>query len=846
MPYKKGIQNENLEKISASSCFLSVKSGIVGNQLPDEYNSLPPPTGALYNFGENMEEQTQASKKNPIKDPYHLPVPESLPILPLHGFVFFPGMGFPLQIGNPSDMRLIDHAMSSNRMIGLILCHKKQASVNEAITSKDLHRVGVLGYIHNVTTFDEGYYHVLVSGVHKITVSEYTQEEPWIEGQINKMPMFFEEDNKEMQALLLNLRNQFKDLGRITEMPEEIIATLAAINDPYHIGYLVTSQLNLKVEEEQEILEIVEVNLMLHRVSRDLNKRLETVAMSNKLQEDIKKEIDGKQREFFLRQQLEAIRKELGEDSSGKAELQELRKKAESLCLSEEAQKVLDKELLRLERISPSSPEYSVARNYVDWILDLPWNVGTTDTLDLLKAEQDLNSDHYGLDLVKKRILEFLAVRKLKNDIQGPILCLAGPPGVGKTSLGQSIARTLGRNFIRIALGGLRDEAEIRGHRRTYIGALPGRIIQNLKRVGSNNPVILLDEIDKLGSDFRGDPASALLEVLDPEQNSTFRDHYLDMEFDLSKILFVATANMLDTIPGPLRDRMEVVELSSYTENEKVDIASRYLLPKQLKEHALSSDNLEMGDAALLALIRSYTREAGVRNLERELASVCRGVAANIVRGNKEKIVVTEESLHEYLGVLRYYPEIKARNWGPGLATGLAWTPVGGKILFIETSKMKGKGNLSLTGKLGEVMKESAAAALTYIRSHAADLGIDEDIFSQMDLHVHVPEGATPKDGPSAGVAMVSSLFSAISGKSVRQDVAMTGEITLRGDVLPVGGIGEKVLAALRAGVKELILPVQNEKDVLEIPENIRQGAVFRYPHTIEEALEYILDNEAK
>ena len=789
-----------------------------------------------------MEEHAQAGRQ---KDPASLPVPDTLPIMPLHGFVFFPGMGFPLQIGSKSAMQLVDHAMSGDRMIGLVLCHKKQASVNEEITSKDLHRVGVVGYVHNVTKFDEGYYHVLVSGVHKMAVTEYTQEEPWIKGQITRLPMFYDEESSELQALILNLRNQFKKLGKLMEIPEEIIATLGAITDPYHIGYLVASQLNLKVEEEQEILEIVEINLMLHRVARELNKRLETVAMSNKLQEDIKKEIDGKQREFFLRQQMEAIRKELGEESDGKAELTELRKKADAAGLSEEAQKAVNKELARLERISPSSPEHSVARNYVDWILDLPWSKTTEDTIDLDKAEQDLNDEHYGLGQVKKRILEFLAVRKLKNDIQGPILCLAGPPGVGKTSLGQSIAKTMGRKFIRMALGGLRDEAEIRGHRRTYIGALPGRIIQSLKRADSKNPVVLLDEIDKLGSDFRGDPSSALLEVLDPEQNSTFRDHYLDLEFDLSKILFIATANMLDTIPGPLRDRMEVVELSSYTEREKVDIARRYLLPKQLQEHALTPDDLEMSGEALLEVIRSYTREAGVRNLERELASVCRGVAASIVRGKTEKVMVTPEKVHEYLGVVRYYPEVKARNWGPGLATGLAWTPVGGKILFIETSKMKGKGGLNLTGKLGDVMKESAAAALTYLRSHAKELNLDEEVFSQQDLHVHVPEGATPKDGPSAGVAMVSALYSVISGRPLRRDVAMTGEITLRGDVLPVGGINEKVLAALRAGIKELILPPQNENDVLEMPEKVRKEAVFRYPHTIEEALEFVLDKQA-
>ncbi len=454
-----------------------------------------------------------------------------------------------------------------------------------------------------------------------------------------------------------------------------------------------------------------------------------------------------------------------------------------------------------------------------------------------------LNQDHYGLKKIKKRILEFLAVRKLKEDIHGPILCFVGPPGVGKTSLGQSIARTMNRKFVRIALGGVRDEAEIRGHRRTYIGALPGRIIESLKRAGSNNPVFLFDEIDKVGSDFRGDPSSALLEVLDPEQNSTFTDHYLDIEFDLSKVMFIATANVLDTIPGPLRDRMEVVELSGYTQQEKVAIAQRHLLPKQLDAHALTTDDLEMPQATIEALISSYTREAGVRNLEREIAAICRGTAAEIARGRTEKMVVEPEKLYDFLGPQRFYPEMKARSWGPGLATGLAWTPVGGQILFIETSKMKGKGGLTLTGKLGDVMKESATAALSYIKSHAKDLEIDEEIFAAIDLHVHVPEGAIPKDGPSAGVAMVSSLVSVILGRPVRQDVAMTGEITLRGDVLPVGGIGEKVLAALRAGIRELILPVLNEKDVLEIPEDIREGVVFHYPLTIREVLEIAMEN---
>jgi ATP-dependent Lon protease len=652
-------------------------------------------------------------------------------------------------------------------------------------------------------------------------------------------------EDKKIEALVFNIRNQFQKLVNATELPQEMLATVNTLENPFYVAYLVSSQLHLKIEIEQETLELVDLHDLLHRVTRELNDRIETVEMSNELQKSMKKDMDGRQREFFLRQQLQAIRKELGEGEDDKVEIQELRDRVAEKALSEEAKKVVDKEIARLDRISPSSPEYTVSRNYLDWILDLPWMESTTDTLDLEQAEKDLDKDHYGLKKIKKRIIEFLAVRKLKEDIHGPILCLSGPPGVGKTSLGQSIARTMNRKFVRIALGGVRDEAEIRGHRRTYIGALPGRIIQSLKRAEANNPVFLLDEVDKLGNDFRGDPSSALLEVLDPEQNSTFTDHYLDIEFDLSKVMFIATANVLDTIPGPLRDRMEVVELSGYTQQEKVAIATRHLVPKQLEAHALTKDDIEIPEETVENVISSYTREAGVRNLEREIATICRGIAAEIAKGKTEKTVVTPDSLYTYLGPLRFFPEMKARTWGPGLATGLAWTPVGGQILFIETSIMKGRGGLTLTGKLGDVMKESATAALTYIRSHAEELDIAEERFAKIDLHVHVPEGAIPKDGPSAGVSMVSSLVSVITGNPVRQDVAMTGEITLRGDVLPVGGIGEKVLAALRAGIKELILPVLNEKDVLEIPEDIREGVIFHYPHTISEVLAIALQKKA-
>ncbi len=788
-----------------------------------------------------MANQQSGQEKN--VDPLSLPVPDILPVLPLNGFVFFPGMGFPLQVASESSKKLIDEALLHERMIGLVSNRSEKIVADRDVTEDDLYRIGLLGYIHKLTKIDEGYYQVLVSGVRKIEIEEYIDREPYLRARVKEVSMEMVEDKK-IDALVLNIRNQFKKLVKLLQLPPEMLVTVNALKNHFHTAYMVISQLNLSVAEEQAMLEIESLHDLLHETARELNKRIETAEMSNKLQESFKKDMDEKQRKFYLRQQLDAIKKELGEDQDEQVEIKELRRRVDETGLTEIARAAVDKEMGRLERIPPSSPEYTVSRNYIDWILDLPWTTSSKDTLDLDQARQDLDKDHYGLAKIKKRILEFLAVRKLKEDVQGPILCLSGPPGVGKTSLGQSIARTMNRKFVRVSLGGVRDEAEIRGHRRTYIGALPGRIIQSLKKAGTNNPVFLLDEIDKLGSDFRGDPSSALLEVLDPEQNSTFTDHYLDIEFDLSRVMFVATANVLDTIPGPLRDRMEVVELPGYTEYEKVAIATRHLLGKQLEAHALSEDDLEVGEEVIRQIIRSYTREAGVRNLERELAAICRGVASEIARGRMDKIVVTTENLYDFLGPIRYFPEMKARTWGLGLATGLAWTPVGGVILFIETSLMKGKGGLILTGKLGDVMKESATAALTYIRSHAADLGIDEARFAEIDLHVHIPEGAIPKDGPSAGVAMVSSLVSVITGRTVRSDVAMTGEITLRGDVLPVGGIGEKVLAALRADIRELILPVLNEKDVNEIPEDVREGVVFHYVHTISEALDIALEKK--
>ena len=782
------------------------------------------------------------STKGPV-NPAELAVPEILPVLPLHGFVFFPGMGFPLQISHPASRQLIDEALLKDRLVAIV-AHGKQPGEEKEVTVDHLYDIGVLGFVHKLIKSEDGNYQVLMSAVKKLRIIKYLGKDPYFKAKVEIIPMVAAGD-KEEEALLLNLRNEFKKLVELSNLPGDLQTTINSLSNPFHAAYLVVSQLNLELIKEQEFLEIGDVKELLQKAAVELNNRLETVEMSQAIQKSIKADMDDKQREFFLRQQLKAIKKELGEDQEN-LELEELKKRVAEAKLSEEARQTAEKEVNRLARISPSSPEYTVSRTYLDWILDLPWETSSDDSLDLEKAEKILNEDHYGLDKIKKRILEFLAVRKLKNDMHGPILCFVGPPGVGKTSLGQSIARSMNRKFVRISLGGVRDEAEIRGHRRTYIGSLPGRIIQSLKKAGSNNPLFMLDEIDKLGMDFRGDPSSALLEVLDPEQNYTFSDHYLEIPFDLSKVMFITTANVIETIPGPLRDRMEVIELSSYTEEEKLMIAKRHLVRKEIEAHALTGDDIVFEDEALRKLIRSYTREAGVRNLERQIAGVCRGVAKDVVLGQTGKKVITPEDVERILGPIRFFPETQARSWGPGLATGLAWTPVGGVLLFIEAAKMKGNGSLSLTGKLGDVMKESATAALTYIRSNADRLKIDEDIFAKADIHVHVPEGATPKDGPSAGVALVSALTSLLRGEAVRQDVAMTGEITLRGDVLPVGGIKEKVLAAVRAGIKEIILPAINEKDVIEIPEEVKKGVVFHYVHDIGQLFEIVFASRRK
>jgi ATP-dependent Lon protease len=789
-----------------------------------------------------MTDDSASKDKQANINPAQLPIPEELPVLPLNDFVFFPGMGFPLQVSNEHSRQLIDDALLHDRLIAVVSHKKISKEKPSEELSKHLYSIGVVCYIHKLIKSPEGYYQVVMSAVKKISILEYTAREPYLRAKVKVIEMEVMQD-KEVEAHVLNLRTQFKKLVTLSQLPPELYMTVMAVTDPYHIAYLITSQLNLALEEEQAILEIDTLKTMMRKVAEELTKRLETVEMSNQIQKTVKEDMDEKQREFFLHQQLKAIRKELGEDDEH-ADINDLKLRVAEAELGEEPRKAAEKELGRLAKIPPSSPEYTVARTYLEWILDLPWETATTDSLDIDEAQRILDKDHYGLEKVKKRIIEFLAVRKLKQDMHGPILCFVGPPGVGKTSLGQSIARSLGRKFIRISLGGVRDEAEVRGHRRTYIGALPGRIIQSLRKAGSNNPLFMLDEIDKLGMDFRGDPSSALLEVLDPEQNFSFADHYLDIPFDLSKIMFITTPNILDTIPGPLRDRMEVLELPGYTEDEKVMIAKEHLIEKQLEAHGLTGDDLELTDDAIHNIIRSYTREAGVRNIERKVAAICRGVAKDIVSGKTGKTVVDSKDLQKYLGPIRFFPEIMARTWGPGLATGLAWTPVGGDILFIESAKMPGKGGLTLTGKLGDVMKESATAAMTYLRSKASQFAIADSVFAETDTHIHVPEGAIPKDGPSAGVAMLVSLASLYAGRPVRKDIAMTGEITLRGDVLPVGGIKEKVIAAVRAGITDIILPHLNEKDVAELPENVKKGITFHLVQGIEEALDVALEKD--
>lgn len=760
--------------------------------------------------------------------------PAELPILSLRGTVAYPDLVMPLIVGRERSIRLIDDVMNGDKMIGIIT--QKNPDIEEP-GIEDLHTVGTIASIMKMVKMVDGSQRIVVQGLSRFKLIEFSQREPHLRAKV--LPIFEDyQKDIEVDAMYLNLKNLYKKAVEMAPyLSSELSHIATRLEHPGNLADLIASTINISTVEKQEILEKIDLKERLKKVTIFLNREVETLELSSRIQSNVKEGIDKTQREYYLREQLKAIQKELGETDDKFTEIDELRKKITEANMPPEAGKVAEKELDRLSRMSTMSAEYTVSRTYLDWLTEVPWSINTEDNLDIEAANIILNEDHYDLEKVKKRILEYLAVRKLKSDMKGPILCFVGPPGVGKTSLGKSIARALGRKFMRISLGGIRDEAEIRGHRRTYVGALPGRIIQGIKKTGSNNPVFMLDEVDKIGMDFRGDPSSALLEVLDPEQNFSFSDHYLEVPFDLSKVMFIATANQLDPVPPALRDRMEVLELPGYTEEEKLMISRQFLIPKEMNEHGLNEDWIEFEDEAIKIVVRSYTRESGVRNLEREIAAICRAVAKNVAEGDTEKKAVTAGSIHGYLGPIKVFSEVAERTKYSGVATGLAWTPTGGDILFIESTKMRGKGVLSLTGQLGDVMKESAQAALSYIRSKSADYEIAEDFFEKNDIHIHVPQGGIPKDGPSAGVTMLVSLVSLLTGKLVRNDIAMTGEITLRGLVLPVGGIKQKVLAARRAGIRNVVLPKLNEKDLEEVPESIKENMQFIFIEKMDEAI---------
>ena len=762
-------------------------------------------------------------------------IPGNLPVLPLRDTVVFPDTMIPLTIGQERSIKLIDDVLAGDRLLALVTSRDAQM---ETPGPDLLHPVGTVGLAHKMIKLPDGTMRILVQGLQRVRTGEYTQVEPYLRADVQKVEDVVGE-GKEMDALRASLLSVFsKIVALVPYLPEELEMAAANVEEPGPLTFLVASTMRIKAEDKQELLEENDVEQRMRKLIRILTGELEVLELGSKIQSDVRGEIDKSQREYFLRQQLKAIQQELGETNEQEAEINEMRQKIEELKLPEEADKAARRELDRLANISPQSAEYPVIRTYLDWIIMLPWNQSSEDNLDIAHAREILDRDHYDLEKVKDRILEFLAVRKLKADLHGPILCFVGPPGVGKTSLGHSIAEAMGRKFERISVGGVRDEAEIRGHRRTYVGAMPGIIIRAMRDAGTDNPLFMIDEIDKMGADWRGDPSSAMLEVLDPEQNVSFRDHYMDLPFDLSKVLFITTANQLEPIPAPLRDRMEIINLAGYTIEEKVHIAKNYLVPRQIEANGLKPVQVTFADEALREIIGSYTREAGVRNLEREIGTVCRKLAREVAEaknGARKRFNVTVKRVHELLGRPRIFAEVKRRTSDPGVATGLAWTPVGGDILFIEATDMPGTGRVTVTGQLGDVMKESAQAALSYVRSHAPELGIDDDYFQTHDLHIHVPAGAIPKDGPSAGVTMASAIASLVTDTPVNSDVAMTGEITLTGQVLPIGGLKEKTLAAQRAGITTVILPNRNEADLEDVPEELREGMTFVPVERIEE-----------
>jgi len=769
------------------------------------------------------------------------PLPDALPVLPLGDTVTFPETMTPLAIGQERSIKLVDDVLGANRILAMVAARDPEA---EEPGPDGLYDVGVVGIVARMVKVPDGSLRVLVQGAQRVRLGPYVAEEPYLVARVTELPDTVEE-GPELEALNHNVQRTFSEIvEHIPYLPEELQMAVANIDDPSALGHLIAGALRISTEEKQELLEQVDVAARLRRLSQILARELEVVQLGSQIQSQVESEVDKGQREFFLRQQLKAIQDELGEGDEQQAEVNELRQRVEEAELPEHAQKAAERELGRLEKLPPAAAEHGVIRTYLEWLVELPWSQRTEDDLDIGHAREVLDADHYDLEKVKDRILEYLAVRRLKPDSPGPILCFVGPPGVGKTSLGRSIARALGREFERISVGGVRDEAEIRGHRRTYIGAMPGTIVRALRDAGSRNPVFMIDEIDKMGADFRGDPSSAMLEVLDPAQNDSFRDHYLDLEFDLSEVLFIATANVLDTVPGPLQDRMETIELAGYTLDEKRHIARRYLVPRQIEANGLKPSQIEFADPALTAIVEEYTREAGVRNLERQIGTVCRKVARDVAEGKGNgKARISAKRARELLGRRRFFAEQRRRTKDPGVATGLAWTPTGGDVLFIEATAMPGTGKLTITGQLGEVMKESAQAALSYVRGHWRELApeLGEDWFGEHDIHIHVPAGAVPKDGPSAGVAMAVALASLISGRHVRNDVAMTGEVTLTGQVLPIGGVKEKSLAAQRAGIAQVLLPERNEGDVEEIPEHERDGVEFVYLDEVSAAIDAAL-----
>ena len=769
---------------------------------------------------------------------------DSLPLLPLRDMVVFPFMTVPLVVGREKSIAAVEESLSKDKTI--LLCAQKSVKVEEP-SEDDIYPIGTVSQVIQSVKLPDGSYKLLVEGLYRAKVVKLSPVKGYLNAGIEEIPSAAEK-TMEVEALVRSLVNQFEEYVKLNQrVPTEAYATIANIADPDQLADTAASYLTMRVAEKQAILEILNPVDRIKKLTEVLNSEIGILQIEKKISSNVRKQIEKAQKEYFLQEQLKAIEKELGQKDDYKNELDELKDKVKQAKMPKEAQETALREVEKLSRMYPSSPEATVSRNYIDWLVAIPWSARTEDNLDIKNAEKILAEDHYGLDKPKERILEYLAVRKLVKSMKGQILCFVGPPGVGKTSLAKSVARALGRNFVRVSLGGVRDEAEIRGHRRTYIGSLPGRIIQSIRKAKSRNPVFLLDEVDKMSMDFRGDPASALLEVLNPEQNSTFSDHYLEVDFDLSDVMFITTANFQDNIPIPLQDRMEIIKIPGYTEYEKVKIAQGFLIPKQIKANGLKAEDIKFTPDGILRMIRRYTREAGVRNLEREIARVCRRIAKEVVKKEKDlKIRLTPNRIEKYLGPVQFTEPKKEEKNEVGVATGLAWTEAGGDIISIESTLMKGKGKMTLTGKLGEVMQESAQAGLSYIRSRARELGISDDFYKKMDIHIHIPEGAIPKDGPSAGITMATALISSLTRYPVKKDVAMTGEITLRGKVLPIGGLKSKMLAAHMVGIKTVIIPKENEKDLIEIPKNILKDLKVIPVENMDQVLEIALDKKCR